>query len=74
VESLRKSGLTKLVLIFVPGHAGFKGNERADRLAESAIVDRQWIADILNAIRDARREAGSISENEPETISRLIKH
>jgi ribonuclease HI len=65
VESLRKSGLTKLVFIFLPGHPGVKGNERADRLAESAIVgDGQAMdrADILNAIRDARREADSFGE------------
>ena len=60
VESLRKSVLTRLVFIFVPGHTGVRGNERADRLAESAIVgDGQAMdrADILNVIRDARREA-----------------
>jgi hypothetical protein len=73
VESLRKSGLTKLVFMFVPGHAGVKGNERADRLAETAIVgDGQAMdrADILNAIR----EADSCGENESETMSRLEEH
>jgi ribonuclease HI len=43
---------------FVPGQAGVRGNERADRLSETAIIgngqskDR---ADIMNAIREAHR-------------------
>jgi hypothetical protein len=77
VESLRKSALTKLVFIFVPKQAGVRGNERADRLAKSAIVsDGQAMdrADILNAIRNACREADSFSEHESETMSRLKEY
>jgi hypothetical protein len=40
-ESLAGSKLTKMCFICVPGHAGVKGNERADRLARKAnMVDQ----------------------------------
>ena len=77
MESLRKSGPTKLITIFVPGHAGVTENERVDRLAETAVVGNGQAmdrADNLNAIRDLRREADSFSEHECETMSRLKEH
>jgi hypothetical protein len=70
---VRKSELTNLVFIIVPGHAGVKGNERSDRFAETAIVgdgESMDRADILNAIR----EADSFREHESETMSRLKEH
>jgi hypothetical protein len=35
--SLRRSNLVNTSFIFVPGHAGVRGNERADRLAEKVL-------------------------------------
>jgi ribonuclease HI len=60
LESITKSKLSKVTFIFVPGHAGVLGNERADQLAADAVIaegqpmDR---GDILNAVKEsARRE------------------
>jgi hypothetical protein len=49
VGGVTKKGLTKLVFLFVPGHAGVRRKERANRSAESTIVgvDRQWIEPIF---------------------------
>lgn len=54
VDYLRTSRLKKLTWMYTPGHAGVKGNERADQLANEAhmqsgrCMDR---ADILSAVR-----------------------
>ncbi|BFZ17186.1 hypothetical protein BsWGS_20225 [Bradybaena similaris] len=58
VESLQRSSLRQVTFIFVPGHAGVVGNERADRLAGTAAVsegqpmDR---SDIICALRELGR-------------------
>ena len=36
---VNNSMLECLVWVFTPGHAGVEGNERADRLADAAIID-----------------------------------
>jgi ribonuclease HI len=55
----RKSRLTKFVLSFVPGHAGVKGNERANRFAEPD--------GLIKKIRSSK-------ECESDTMSRLQEH
>jgi ribonuclease HI len=37
-KSLRLSNLFCIFVIFIPGHAGVRGNERADRLAGTAVI------------------------------------
>jgi ribonuclease HI len=54
LESIERSNLTAVCFIFVPGHAGVKGNECEDILADIAVeqgdtaMDR---TDILKVIR-----------------------
>jgi hypothetical protein len=60
--------------IFVPGHAGVRGNERADTLAAMAtVVDGQVMdrADILNALREVGRVRDSEDANESATLTWL---
>jgi hypothetical protein len=38
LESLRQLNLEGVVFIFVPGHAGVRGNEQAERLAAAAVI------------------------------------
>jgi ribonuclease HI len=58
-ESLQRSAIRRVTFIFVPGHMGVVGNERADRLAGSATIsegqpmDR---SDILNTLREVGRK------------------
>jgi ribonuclease HI len=45
LEAIGILSQTAVCLIFVHGHAGVKGNERADRLADMAVEQgvKQWI-------------------------------
>ena len=55
LATLRSSALEKITWIFSPGHAGVVGNERADTLAGSAIIDNNLILDpptVLQAVSD----------------------
>ena len=72
-ESLQASTICRITLVFVPGHIGVVGNERADRLAGSAAIsegepmDR---ADIVNAlIERGRRE--DLNLNQSNSTTRL---
>ena len=73
VDLLMQSKTQKIVFIFVPGHAGVKGNERADKLAgmatlsEGVSMDR---ADIINALSDSAR-LKDLQENKSQSLSRL---
>ena len=42
LNPLQNSALQKITWIFSPGHAGVTGNERADSLAGSAVIDNDW--------------------------------
>ena len=75
LESLARSKLNRICFIFVPGHAGIRGNERADQLASRATVGKGRSmdrSDILNALREAGRINDSIMANESVTMNRLF--
>src|SRR5579871_3512931 len=74
LEFVKRSSVQGVTFIFVPGHAGAVGNERADRLASMAVVggggamDR---ADILHAIRDTNRTEEATAGVVSTSISRM---
>jgi hypothetical protein len=74
LEATESSSLTAVCFIFVPGHADVKGNERADRLADMAVVqggtamDR---TDIFNVVRDNYRISEAAKDSESTTMIRL---
>ena len=73
-ESLARSKLTKIGFIFVPGHAGVRGNERADFLAGPAIMESGRSmdrSDILRAIKEAGRENDSSKDIESDQRTRV---
>ena len=45
LQTLRASGLERITWVFSPGHAGVRGNERADVLAGTAPIDDDYILD-----------------------------
>ena len=75
--SLARSTLAKIIFIFVPGHAGVRGNERADRLAAEAVVGNGQAMDRAD-VMSALREVGRINEErdvcESVTMDRLQEH
>jgi hypothetical protein len=72
--SLTNSTLKSVTFIFVPGHAGIKRNERADRQASrasaqtGAAMDR---SDILNALREIGCSSDSVQYGVSESMDRL---
>jgi hypothetical protein len=74
LSSLTSSNLKTVTFIFVPGHAGVKGNERADRLASEASVQVGAVMNrfnILNALREIGRSSDSVQYGVSETMDRL---
>ena len=77
MESLGRANMEKVSFIFVPGHAGVRGNEQADRLAGRATggsghaMDR---TDILNALREAGRVNDFSNDCVSATMTRLQEH
>ncbi len=71
ISSISESSLQKITWIFTPGHAGVKGNERADHLAgiaemeEGKSMDR---ADIITAIKEKFKKD---EDCQSETMCRL---
>lgn len=56
---MEQSTLTKICFIFVPEHAGVRGNERAARSVGTAAMRIRWavdLASVMNAIREAGQE------------------
>jgi ribonuclease HI len=76
LRSLEKSRLQCVTFIFVPGHAGVKGNERADALASLAVLtegpamDR---SDIVNALCDLFRSNDAIDDIDSTSMSRMAE-
>jgi hypothetical protein len=63
--SPRRSNLVSTRFIFVPGHAGVRGNERADRLAGKAVISDGRAMDhddVLHALRGAGKVEDSLGD------------
>jgi hypothetical protein len=63
--------LVSICAIFVPGHVGVRGNERADRLAGTAVISDSRAmdhADMLHALREAGRVEDSLGDKESNTM------
>jgi ribonuclease HI len=66
-----KMSLSAITCGGLPGHAGVRGNERADRLAGTAVIsdgcamDR---ADVLHALREAGSVEDSLGDKESSTM------
>jgi hypothetical protein len=66
--------LVSTSFIFVPGHAGVRGIERADRFAGTGVISYGRAmdhADVLHALREAGTVADSLGEFESSTMERL---
>jgi hypothetical protein len=64
----------KYQFLLVPGHAEVKGNERANRLAGTAVISDGRVidhADVLHALRKAGRVEYSVGDKELSTMERL---
>lgn len=58
VESVQRSAICIVTFVFVPRHAGFRGNERADRQTGRAIISEGQPlvhTDVINSFRDIGR-------------------
>jgi hypothetical protein len=63
-----------IFVIFVPGHTGVRENERADMLAETAVIfygRAMDHADVLHALREAERVEDALGDIESDTTERL---
>jgi hypothetical protein len=72
--SLKRSNLVSTSFIFVPDHAEVRGNERADRLAGTAIIsDGRAMdhADVLHSSCEAGRVEESLGDCDSSTMERL---
>ena len=70
IDLIKASQLRKLVWIYTPGHAGVKGNERADHLAGSADFGEDLEMgekEILTALYELPRE-----EPQSDSVDRLV--
>jgi hypothetical protein len=66
--------IKSVTIIFVPDHAGVKGNERADMLASEASVQADAVidrSDILNALSEIGRSSDYVQHSVSETTDRL---
>ena len=60
LEYIRDSRLKKIVWVYTPGHAGVKGNERADYLAGSAALGVPCVMgekEVLIALQEQRDDS-----------------
>jgi hypothetical protein len=71
---IERSSLTAVCFISVPGHAGVKGNERADRLVDMTVMQGGTVmdrTDILNVPRNNYRISEAAEDSESTTMIRL---
>ena len=66
-------GISRLQWIFCPGHAGVKGNERADQLAGSAEIEGVLTLDSPTVIRLVRDHLASTRVEDSFTTEMLIE-
>ena len=66
---INNSALERLVWIFTPGHAGVEGNERADRLADAAIIDNNITLDGPTVLQIV---AEQLKEKRPQSSSHTL--
>ena len=62
--------LRKLLWVYCPGHAGAKGNDRADRLAGKAALTSGWLLGRSEVLRSLRHYLRAQSQGH-HTIDRL---
>ena len=66
-DTIQNSQLRRLQWIFCPGHAGVCGNERADKLAGSAIVEGSFTLDAPTVMSTIRYHLASSKVEESYT-------
>ena len=71
--SIENSDLRRLQWIFCPGHAGVRGNERADELAGTAVVGGELKLDGPTVLRIVRDHLASTRVEESYTKDLLIE-
>ena len=72
-RTVQDSQIRRLQWIFCPGHAGVKGNERADRLAGSATIDEGLTLDPPTVIALVRDYLASSRDEESFTKEIVIE-
>ena len=66
---INNSMLERLVWVFTPGHAGVEGNERADRLADAALIDNNITLDGPTVLQIV---AEKLKEKRPQSSSHTL--
>ena len=72
-HALRKISLGKITWMYCPGHAGVKGNERADRLAGSATMTTGLTLGRSEVLRQLRNILRAKSPPQHHSIDRLTE-
>ena len=74
LAAIEGTGLRKITWIYCPGHCGVRGNERADQLAGSSVIDgtfRRDKAEISKQLSDLLREEEDASQEDSVYIQRM---
>ena len=66
VSTISDSCLERLTWVFSPGHAGVKGNERADCLAGDAVIDDNLTLDPATVVQCVTQQ---LIDSRPESTS-----
>ena len=73
IRSIERSRLQKLTWLFCPGHAGVRGNERADRLAGSATIGETLTLDRATVLSLAKQHIEDGRTQEPSHTLQTIQ-